>query len=113
MSNQIRNTDEIRIDATKYGADSATLPENTEALETDESREAYDLLPDLTKEEWRRVHLVPRHGNLIQGAPYFDLRHPARGGFVVHGPMEVRPNDMYVAKHEVDSEIWDKLVGKG
>ncbi|BDI32784.1 hypothetical protein CCAX7_48350 [Capsulimonas corticalis] len=112
MKDRTQTAGEIPTGDRKRTSLSTHLPANTDALETNESRQAYDLLPDLTKEEWRRVHLVTRYGRLIQGAEYFDLRNPARGEFIVHEPTEVHSDDMYVAKHEVDSEIWDRLLSK-
>ncbi|MEO7718597.1 MAG: hypothetical protein ABIY70_20555 [Capsulimonas sp.] len=112
MAERTPNTDEFRTSFARIESEPEQLPANTEALDSHESREAYNLLPEMTKDEWRRVHLVPRHGHLIQGGVYFDLRHPTRGEFVAPAPTTIHPDDMYVAQHDVDSEIWEKLQSK-
>lgn len=94
------------------GRAGGALPPNEEALHSPESKEVYDLLPEMTTDEWRRVRLVPRGERLKTGGVYFDLRFPDRGELVATGEETVGDSDLLIAKKEIDFVIWGKLVGR-
>jgi len=78
---------------------------------------AYDLkaahrqFSDFSDEELKRIHILPAETRLEQGATYFDMENPTRGEFTARGDMEAGPDDWYVAKSDVDYQLWNRLIG--
>lgn len=66
----------------------------------------------LTRDELRRINLLPAGTRLQEGETYLDLRDLARGAFVAGMGMVVAPSQEIVAKHELDYQIWDYLSGQ-
>jgi len=105
--------DDGRLRADQHTGQYGVLPPNTEALEAPEVKAAVDLVPDMTREDWKRVHLL-RPGNRLQtGDKYLDLRDLRRGELVATGEETVSSSSLFVHKNDVDYEIWNRLLGRG
>ncbi len=84
----------------------------------DESRPAvedkalHDRLQGLDNAELARLPIVERGTRLDQGGTYIDLNDLERGPFKALGSQMAERHNRYVAKHDVDYELWNKLVGQ-
>ena len=79
---------------------------------------AYDLkdihrgrLRGLSDAELRQIPVLPPGSRLQQGATYLDLRDERPREFTATGNQEVGPDDWYVAKDQVDYQLWNWLIG--
>jgi hypothetical protein len=78
---------------------------------------AYDVkdlnreLPNLTDDELKQLTIVPVGAQLEQGAVYFDLNDPGAGEIKARGDMTAGPENRYVAKQDVDYQLWNALIG--
>jgi hypothetical protein len=87
-------------------------PEKGEGLRT-----AYDVknlhnrLQGYTDDELKDITLLPVGARLEQGATYIDLRADDCREFTARGDMEVGPENWYVAKSEMDYQLWNRLIG--
>jgi hypothetical protein len=70
----------------------------------------YALYPRLTDDELRRIPILPPGTRLEQGATYLDLRTPG-AEFTGRGDMQATEDHLYVAKKDVDYQLWNKLLG--
>jgi hypothetical protein len=104
--------DEMRLRSDQHNGQYAVLPPNTEALDARECKDAQSLLPEMTKEEWKRVHLVPPGTRLRTGDKYVDLRDVRRGELIATGEETANQSSLLVAKNDVDYEIWNRLLGR-
>ncbi len=107
---------DAQVNEAALGADSHTgqqglMRQDSEGVEGDHVKKLYALLPDWHKDELRRLTVVPQGTRLKQGGVYADLRNPTAGELVAHGEEEVH-DELLVAKHGTDYEIWNKLLGK-
>ena len=81
------------------------------------SRTAYDLkdahrmLEGITDDGLKQIPVLWPGTRLDQGATYIDLRDPERREFTATADMEAGPNNWYVPKHDVDYELWNRLIG--
>jgi len=73
----------------------------------------HERLSDLSSAELARLPIVGQGVQLEQGATYLDLNDQARGPFQVVGKQEAGTGDRYVAKKDVDYELWNHLLGDG
>jgi hypothetical protein len=67
-------------------------------------------LPQLTGDELARLPIVKAGTQLEQGGVYVDLNHPERGPFKALGGQVAGSGDRYIAKRDVDYELWNRLV---
>jgi len=80
-------------------------------------RTAYDIkdlherLRDFRDDQLKQIPILAEGTRLEQGATYFDLRFPERRIFQAMGGMLAGPENWYVAKGEVDYQLWNLLTG--
>jgi hypothetical protein len=70
--------------------------------------EQYCELPD---DVLKQVPVLDTGTRLQEGATYFDMACPNRGEFRGMNDMEAGPENCYVAKSDVDYELWNRLIG--
>ncbi len=68
-----------------------------------------DKLAGLTRDELRKIVIVPLGDRLEQGAKYIDLQHLERGEFVATADMVSDEDHYYVPKHHTDYMLWNRL----
>jgi len=66
---------------------------------------------DLSDADLEQLQVIPEGTRLQQGAVYLDLNDPVRGEIKALGNMEAGPENRYVAKHAVDYQLWNALLG--
>jgi len=108
-----RDIDDGRLRADQHNGQYGVLPPNTEALEAPEAKEAQGILPELSREDWKRVHLMRPGTRLQTGDKYLDLRDLLRGELVATGEETVATSSLLVHKNDIDYEIWNRLLGRG
>jgi hypothetical protein len=75
-----------------------------------EDKTLHARLPQLTDDELARLPILKSGTQLEQGGVYFDLNHPERGPFKALGGQVAGSGDRYVAKRDLDYELWNRLV---
>jgi hypothetical protein len=86
-----------------------------DALKT--ARTAYDLKPlhrsidHILDDDLKQIPVLPEGERLMQGATYFDLKHPQRGEITATGDMSAGADNWYVAKTDVHYNLWNLLIG--
>jgi hypothetical protein len=91
-----------------------TLGRHTHADESviaAERKEIHNQLPGLTAEELGRLPILEEGVRLEQGSTYLDLDDRGRGPFTALGGQEATRGHHFVAKKDVDYELWNRLVG--
>lgn len=83
----------------------------TDARTAYEHKGVHRRLGDLGDDELRAIPLVPAGDRLRQGAVYIDLRSHDCREFKARGDQSAGPDDLYVAKSEVDYQLWNRLIG--
>lgn len=83
----------------------------TDARSAYEHKGAHRRLGDLTDDELRRIPIVSTGERLKQGAVYIDLRSHDCQEFKARGDQSAGSDNLYVAKHEVDYQLWNRLIG--
>ena len=68
-------------------------------------------LPELTNDELARLPVIEQGVSLDQGGVYLDLNDREAGPFKALGGQTADAAHRYVAKKEVDYELWNQLVG--
>ena len=68
-------------------------------------------LTGFTKDELKRILVLPEGSRLEQGGTYVDLSTPDRKEFTATGDITAGPGNWFVPKSEVDYEIWNRLIG--
>jgi hypothetical protein len=76
-----------------------------------EHKGASALLAGFSDDELRAIPIVPTGDRLKQGAVYLDLLSPDEGELKARGDQEAGPEQLYVAKSEVDYQLWNRLIG--
>lgn len=82
-------------------------------------RNAYDLkelhekLPDFSSADLKNLSILPEGTRLEQGTTYFDLNRPQDGECKARADFVARENNLYLAKTDVDYELWHRLRGHG
>ena len=66
---------------------------------------------DFTDDELKQIPVMPEGARLEEGGTYIDLADPAAAEITAHGVMEAGKGHRYVAKTEVDYELWNRLRG--
>jgi hypothetical protein len=77
-----------------------------------EDKDIYRLLPDLTAGKLSTLPIVEPGTRLEQGGVYADLNDLARGPFKALGSEFATADVRYIAKRDVDYELWNRLVGQ-
>lgn len=67
----------------------------------------------LDADELARLAVIEPGVRLEQGGTYLDLDDPDRGPFKAIGSQVATQDNRYVAKRDVDHELWNRLVGHG
>jgi hypothetical protein len=70
----------------------------------------HERLPQLTQDELAHLPVLRPGTQLEQGGVYVDLNHLGRGPFKALGGQQAGSGDRYVAKRDVDHELWNRLV---
>ncbi|MDQ2688323.1 MAG: hypothetical protein M3Y28_10700 [Armatimonadota bacterium] len=99
------------LDADNHTGQQGLLPTDDEPISGGDVKKLHEMLPDFHNDELRRLSVVPPGTRLKQGATYCDLRFRESGELVAHGEEEVH-DELFVAKSDVDYEIWNKLLRK-
>jgi hypothetical protein len=73
-------------------------------------KEVHDRLHRFTDDDLKRIPLVPGGARLEQGATYFDLLAAHPEPFSARGDQTAERGNAYVAKSEVDYQLWNLLV---
>jgi hypothetical protein len=73
----------------------------------------HEQLGGLTNDELARLSVLQPGTRLEQGGTYLDLNDLERGPFKAIGGQEAGRRDRYVAKRDIDYELWNRLVGHG
>ena len=82
-----------------------------ESFRAADAKALYDLLPDWDRSELDQLPVLREGTRLEQGGVYLDLRDRGRRPFkALGGEVAERPH-LYVAKREVDYELWNRLTG--
>jgi len=82
----------------------------------DVARTAYDMeaahrnLSDMADDDMKQIPIVADGVRLEQGATYIDLL-AGRTEFSAIGSMEAGQGHAYVAKNDVDYQMWNRLIG--
>ncbi len=75
-------------------------------------KEVHRTLHDwFTDDELKQIPIMPEGSRLEEGATYLDLADPVPTEITAHGVMEAGKDHRYVAKTEVDYELWNRLRG--
>ncbi|HMQ33036.1 MAG TPA: hypothetical protein PKD53_20060 [Chloroflexaceae bacterium] len=84
---------------------------DTDARTAYEHKGANRRLAAFSDDELRDIPIVPTGDRLKQGAVYIDLRSHDCQEFKARGDQEAGPDNIYVAKNEVDYQLWNRLIG--
>lgn len=76
-----------------------------------EHKGAHRSLEGFSDDELRHIPILPGGERLRQGAVYIDLNAPRCEEFKARGDMAAGPDNLYVAKDEVDYQLWNRLLG--
>lgn len=68
-------------------------------------------LPGLDAEELARLSVLETGARLEQGGTYVDLNDLGGGPFKALGGQQAGERNRYVAKRDIDYELWNRLVG--
>ena len=83
-----------------------------ESRPADEDKALHTRLAVLDRAELAQVRVLEPGTQLQQGAIYLDLNDLERRPFKAMGGQEVRTGDRYIAKRDVDYDLWNRLVGE-
>jgi len=93
-------------------------PEDLAELDDENLREAaynnkdiVNAYPQLTKDELKRLIILPEGTGLEQGSTYYDLKDRARGEFTAANGNSTGPENWYIAKSQVDYPLWNRITG--
>jgi hypothetical protein len=67
-------------------------------------------LPPLTADELAHLPIAKPGTQLEPSGVYFDLNHPERGPFKALAGQVAGSGDRYVARRDVDFELWTRLI---
>lgn len=94
-----------------YEAGENHSPHRYQTIPALEIKEFHEQYPALTNDELRQIPVLVEGSRLQQGAKYIDLRNPQQGEFAAMGGMVAGLKNWYVAKSDVDHELWNLLTG--
>jgi hypothetical protein len=66
--------------------------------------------PPINQDELAHLPILKPGTQLEQGGVYFDLANPERGQFKALGGQEAGSGNRYLAKRDIDHELWNRLV---
>jgi hypothetical protein len=69
----------------------------------------HERFPELSGDDLKQLPILPPDTQLQQGATYLDLND--RQEFTARADMVSGPGNLYVAKTEVDYQLWNRLRG--
>jgi hypothetical protein len=75
-----------------------------------DDKDLHERFPQLTQDELARLPILKAGTHLEQGGVYLDLNHLERGPFKALAGQQAGNGDRYVAKRDVDYELWNRLV---
>ena len=101
---------DIAPDPSMLGQGGHNDDENYSALD---DKELHNQFPDLTNTELRTLSVVEPGTRLEQGGTYADLNDLGRGPFKAMGGEFATEENRYIAKRDVDYELWNRIVGQG
>lgn len=81
-----------------------------ESIAAAEDKELHDRLPMLDNDELARLPVLASGARLEQGGVYINLTDRRRVPFKAIGGQQAGAGDRYVAKRDVDYDLWNRLV---
>lgn len=87
-----------------------SLDRNESAPTAFDVKVAHRHLADLGDDDLKQISIIPDGTRLDQGATYIDLL-GSREEFSAIGSMEGGKGHAYVAKADVDYQLWNRLIG--
>jgi len=107
-----QHPDEYRQDLNPdYTAGENNGPRQTRTRTAYEIKELHNRNRDLRDDELKQIPVLLEGERLEQGAVYFDLAHPESGEFKAMGNQEAGPQNWFVAKSEIDYQLWNLITG--
>lgn len=88
-----------------------TESQATSARTAYEIKDIHRQFHGFSDDELRRVPIVEPGSRLKQGATYVDLQDVQLGEFTASGNQSAETGHWYVAKSEVDYQLWNRLIG--
>ena len=82
-----------------------------ESVSAVEDKSLHERLPQLDNAELARLPVLQTGTRLEQGHTYLDLNDLRRGPFKAIGGQEAGKQHRYIAKTDVDYELWNELAG--
>ncbi len=82
-----------------------------ESVSAVEDKSLHERLPQLDNAELARLPVLQAGTRLEQGHTYLDLNDLRRGPFKALGSQEAGKQNRYIAKTDVDYELWNELAG--
>lgn len=76
-----------------------------------EIKELHRQLREFTKDELKRIAIVPEGTRLEPGGTYLDLMNLRAGPFTAGGELTVDSNHYFVPKSQTDYVLWNRLIG--
>jgi hypothetical protein len=108
-----QHPDEVREDLNpNYNDGQNSDPGQLHTRTAHDIKDLHERLRDLRDDELKQIPVLDEGERLEQGAAYFDLRYPERGEFRARGDMAAGPDNWYVAKSEVDYQLWNLITGE-
>lgn len=92
-------------------ADIASLDDDNFRDMAFNNKEIVNAYPELSKDELKRLQIVPVGTVLEQNSTYFDLKDRDRGEFKAEAGLSAGEENWYVAKNQVDYPLWNRLTG--
>ena len=71
----------------------------------------HNAFDDWEDSDLKDIPVLPAGERLRQGATYVDLATPERREFTATGGIEAGPGNWFVAKSQVDYQLWNRLIG--
>jgi hypothetical protein len=81
-----------------------------ESVPADEDKRLHERLSMLDADDLARIPVLEPGARLEQGGVYINLNDLRRVPFKAIGGQEASASDRYVAKRDVDYELWNRLV---
>jgi hypothetical protein len=99
----------------EYDAD--LHPQSDAGARSGATRTAYDQkaahrhLANYSDDDLKQIPILPSGSRLSQGATYLDLAEGRPRAFTATAEMRAGHDNLYVAKSEVDYQLWNRLIG--
>jgi len=74
-------------------------------------KDLHRLLRGYNDDELRQIPVVPEGAPLAEGSVYIDLHDPQPREFEAVGGTKAGAGHWYVAKSDVDYQLWNRLIG--